>query len=192
MDQGKELIRLAVFGRPIKSSLSPFIHRMFADQLGLDIDYQSIEAGPEDFPEVLQAFRLAGGVGCNITMPLKREAWQLAAKASPRFSQAQAANTLVYQPSGWSAHNTDGAGLLADLAVNNGIDIFNQRILILGAGGAAAGILGSLLAGNPAEVVLVNRKLDRAQALSERFSSLGKIAVASWADLPFPYRCSVI
>lgn len=180
MDQGKELIRLALFGRPVKSSLSPSIHRMFADQFGLAIDYQSIETGPEDFSNTLESFRLAGGVGCNVTLPLKRDAWQLAAESSPQVALAQAANTLVYQPSGWVAHNTDGAGLVADLTINHAIGLSDRRILILGAGGAAAGIVGSLLAEKPREVVLVNRNLERARMLSERFGSL---TVTSWSDL---------
>ena len=185
MDQGKELIRLALFGRPIKSSLSPSIHRMFAGQFGLDIDFRSIETGIDGFREALEAFRLAGGIGCNATLPLKRDAWQLAKGSSPEASQAEAANTLVYQPSsGWFAHNTDGAGLVADLSGNHGFDLINQRILILGAGGAAAGILGSLLAAKPREVVLVNRNLDRARALRERFRTSGKLGVTSWTELP--------
>jgi len=183
--QGTELIRLALFGRPIKSSLSPPIQRMFADQFGLNIEFQRIETGPSGFPERLQAFRLKGGIGCNITLPLKRDAWQLAAGSSPEVSQAQAANTLVYQASsGWFAHNTDGAGLLADLSGNHGVEVFDQRILILGAGGAVAGILGRLMAGKPRDVVLVNRNLERAGALAERFGKLGKITVAGWSDLP--------
>ena len=185
MDPGKELIRLALFGLPIKSSLSPAIHRMFAGQFGLDIEFQRIETGADGFPEALEAFRAAGGIGCNVTLPLKRDAWQLAAQSSPEVSQAQAANTLVYRPSsGWSAHNTDGAGLVADLAGNHAVNLEGQRILILGAGGAAAGILGSLLAGNPRQVILVNRKLERARVLARRFGALGNIDITGWVDLP--------
>jgi len=185
MDQGKKLIRLALFGQPIKSSLSPRIHRMFADQFGLDIEYQRIETGTAGFPEALESFQLAGGTGCNVTLPLKRDAWQLSAGSSVEVSQAQAANTLVFQSSsGWFAHNTDGVGLVADLAGNHGVDLEGQRILILGAGGAAAGVLGSLLAGKPRQVVLVNRNLERANILAERFDSLADIDVTSWADLP--------
>ena len=183
MDQGKVLIRLALFGRPIKSSLSPSIHRMFADQLGLTIDYQSIETGPEGFPGALETFRLAGGVGCNVTLPLKRDAWQMAAESSPQVAQAQAANTLVAQPSGWFAHNTDGTGLLTDLNTNHAINFLDKRILVLGAGGATAGILGGLLAGSPRQVVLVNRNLERAETLSGRFHANGKLAVVTWAGL---------
>jgi len=183
MDQGKELIRLALFGRPIKSSLSPFIHRMFADQFGLTIDYQSIETGSEGFPGALEVFRLAGGIGCNVTLPLKRDAWQLAAASSPQVIQAQAANTLVAQPSGWFAHNTDGTGLVADLNTNHAIDFSGKRVLILGAGGATAGILDKLFAGTPWEIVLVNRNLERAGALSEQFRAKGELTVVSWAGL---------
>ncbi len=185
MDQGKELIRLALFGRPIKSSLSPPIHRMFADQFGLDIEFQRIETGADGFPEALENFRLGGGTGCNVTLPLKREAWQLSADSSAEVRQAQAANTLIYQPSsGWFAHNTDGAGLVADLTGNHRVDLEGQRLLVLGAGGAAAGILGSLLAGKPRQVVLVNRNLERAGILAKRFDPLAGIDVTSWMDLP--------
>jgi shikimate dehydrogenase len=183
VDQGKKLIKLALFGQPVKTSLSPAIHRMFAEQFALDIDYRLIEPADGDFPRALEDFRQTGGVGCNVTLPFKRDAWQLAADSSAEVSQAQAANTLVRQPSGWFAHTTDGAGLISDLTGNHGMDISGQRVLILGAGGATAGILGSLLAQSPQQVVLVNRNLERARSLSERFDSSGRISVTSWSDL---------
>lgn len=184
MDQGKELIRLALFGQPVKTSLSPVIHHRFAEQFGLQIDYQLIETGAGEFPAALETFRLAGGVGCNVTLPLKQVAWRLATQVSAEVSQAQAANTLVYQPSsGWFAQTTDGAGLIADLSDNHHLRLDDQRILILGAGGATSGILGRLLAENPREIVLVNRNLERARDLSVRFASLGSISVTSWTDL---------
>ena len=183
MDQGKELIKLALFGQPVKTSLSPAIHRMFAGQFSLDIDYRLIEPGDGEFPRALEEFRQTGGVGCNVTLPFKRDAWQLAADSSAEVSQAQAANTLVRQPSGWFAHTTDGAGFITDLTGNHGMDISGQRVLILGAGGATAGILGSVLAQNPQQIVLVNRNLERARSLSERFESSGRISVTSWSDL---------
>ncbi len=183
MDQGKKLIKLALFGQPVKTSLSPAIQRMFAAQFALDIDYRLIEPADGDFPQALEDFRQTGGVGCNVTLPFKRDAWRLAAGASAEVSQAQAANTLVRQPSGWFAHTTDGAGLISDLTGNHGMDISGQRVLILGAGGATAGILGSLLAQNPQQIVLVNRNLERARSLSERFDSSGRVSVTSWSDL---------
>lgn len=185
MDQGKELIRLALFGQPVKSSLSPVIHNRFAEQFDLRIDYQLVETGAAGFPVALEDFRLAGGTGCNVTLPLKRDAWRLAAQASAEVNLAQAANTLVYQAaSGWFAHTTDGAGLLADLSGNHAIELFDQRILILGAGGATAGILGRLLAEKPRQIVLVNRNLERARSLSERFGTSALLTVTSWTDLP--------
>ena len=183
MDQGKELIKLALFGQPVKTSLSPVIHQMFARQFGLDIEYRLIEPAIPDFPEALEDFRRSGGAGCNITLPFKRAAWQLAAQASAGATRAQAANTLVRQPGGWFAHTTDGAGLMSDLLENHGIGIAHQRVLVLGAGGAAAGILGNLLEQKPESVVLVNRNLDRAGALAERYSSLGNVTISSWSDL---------
>lgn len=156
---------------------------MFADQFGLEIDYQKIDAGPDEFPTALEAFRHAGGTGCNITLPLKNDAWQLAVDSSPQVGQAQAANTLVYQTSGWFAHNTDGIGLVADLTRNHAVDLNDRRILILGAGGATAGILGELLAAKPMEIMLVNRNLERAHALAQRFDSLGEVKVTAWSEL---------
>jgi shikimate dehydrogenase len=177
-------VKLALFGQPIKTSLSPDIHRMFADQLGLNISYQLIETGAGGFPEALESFRLSGGIGCNVTLPLKRDAWQLAAQASKEVSQAQAANTLIYQsPSGWFANTTDGVGLVTDLSVNHGIALEGQRILILGAGGATASVLGSLLERNPKQILLVNRNLDRARALVARFGASTNISVSGWTDL---------
>ena len=184
MDKGRELIRLALFGSPIKSSLSPRIHSLFAAQFDLEIEYQGIESQAEGFPVALEKFHLAGGVGCNVTMPIKREAWQLAAQSSEDVRQAQAANTLVYESSAWVAHNTDGAGLVADLTGNLGVELEGRRIMILGAGGSVAGILGPLLACDPREIMLVNRSPERAWALAKRFSSVGYVGVTALKDLP--------
>lgn len=159
---------------------------MFASQFDLEIDYQLIECGPGIFPQALEKFRLAGGVGCNVTLPLKHDAWQLAHAASDDVCKAQAANTLIRQPSGWYAHNTDGAGLVADLTVNSGVGLAGQRILILGAGGATAGIIGNLLAGEPREMTLVNRSPRRAVALAERFRTYGNLRTAPWQNLESP------
>jgi len=185
MAKGKELIRLAIFGRPVANSLSPAIHPRFAAQFGLNIDYQRIDAGVEEFPAALEDFRQAGGTGCNITLPLKQEAWRLAAQATGEVSLAQAANTLILQgDGGWFAHTTDGAGLITDLVDNHRVELPDRRILVLGAGGATAGILGRLLAKQPAEIMLVNRNLERARVLSERFGPFGKVSISSWTDLP--------
>lgn len=184
MVEGTELIRLALFGQPVKASLSPVIHGLFAEQLGVDIEYRAIETGPSDFPHALETFQGEGGAGCNVTLPLKGDACRLATACSDQVKLAQAANTLIFESPGWFAHNTDGAGLLSDLAGNNGVAIAGQRILVLGAGGAVAGILGSLLAAKPAEVILVNRNQERARVLADRFTQLGKVGVSGWDQVP--------
>jgi shikimate dehydrogenase len=184
MDPGRKLTRLALFGRPVKTSLSPRIHQMFAGQFGLDIEYELIDVGVDGFHQALADFRSAGGSGCNVTLPLKREAWQLAVDTTSEVKQAHAANTLVHLTSGgWFAHNTDGIGLVRDLTENHGIKLAGERILILGAGGAAAGILGSLLAHEPGRIVLVNRNLDRARALALRHGGESEVLVGDWTGL---------
>ncbi len=185
MDQGRKLIKLALFGQPIKASLSPKIHRLFAAQFDLQIEFQRIETGADGFPAALQAFRLAGGHGCNVTLPLKRDAWQLAADTSVDARQAQAANTLLSQAEGgWFAYNTDGAGLVADLSSNHDVKLAGLRILVLGAGGAVAGILGRLFAAGARQIVLVNRNLERARELAGRFGAKLDITATDWGSLP--------
>jgi shikimate dehydrogenase len=181
--EGKRLISLALFGQPIATSLSPDIHRRFAGQLGLDVEYRAIEAGVAGFPHVLEQFRRAGGVGCNVTLPLKALAWELAVERSAAAEAARAANTLVRRPGGWYAHNTDGIGFITDLVVNHGIDPAGKSVAVLGAGGAVAGILGALLEAGPACVVLVNRNLERARALAARFGGGQGIDVCGWDSL---------
>lgn len=179
-----QLIRLALFGQPVKTSLSPAIHRLFAEQFDLHINYRLIETGAATFPAELEKFRLSGGVGCNVTMPLKREAWRLAAVASEDARLAEAANTLSYEPStGWVANTTDGIGLITDMTVNHGLDLEGSRLLVLGAGGATASVLGALLAQSPAQITLVNRNLERAKALAQRFGGEPMLSVTGWDEL---------
>ena len=171
------LIRLAVFGKPVTHSLSPVIHGLFAHQCGLEIDYRAIEAGPDEFAGKLQELIQSGGRGCNVTVPLKRQAWQIAQRASASAQQAQSANTLVFErPDDCFADNTDGRGLVRDLSRCLAAPLTNSRILIIGAGGAAAGILGDLLQQMPVEVVLANRSPERAQALARRVAAGGRLS----------------
>ncbi|MBT8061110.1 MAG: shikimate dehydrogenase [Xanthomonadales bacterium] len=184
MDQDATLIRLAVFGMPVKHSLSPRIHGLFAEQAGLDIEYRAIETCEEFLAREVQALADSGGRGCNITMPLKQRAFDLANRASDRARLAGAANTLLFEtPSRWKADNTDGIGLVRDLARQMDGTLAGSRIAIVGAGGAVAGVLGDLLAENPENVFIFNRTEKRARALSERFSELGKINSGTLADM---------
>ncbi len=178
------LIRLAVFGQPVAQSLSPAIHRQFAQQFGLAIDYRAIESGAEEFTHKLKELILAGGRGCNVTVPLKHQAWQFAQRSSRVAQQAQAANTLVFDgPEGCFADNTDGRGLIRDLSRNLSTPLANSRIAIIGAGGAAAGILGDLLQQTPAEIVIANRSLERARALVLRFAAFGRLSCCALDQL---------
>lgn len=177
------MIRLAVFGKPVAQSLSPRIHGLFAQQFGLDVDYQAIEAEPGKLGLQIRELVNRGGRGCNITLPLKNEAWRLATRCSDNANRAEAANTLVFAGTEWFADNTDGGGLVRDLHRFVGDSLRSARICLLGAGGAAAGVLAALLAESPDTVVIANRTLERAQDLQERHSDLGKMAACTPSDL---------
>lgn len=164
------MIRLAVFGSPVSQSRSPEIHHSFARQFDLEIDYRAIEANSETFPRLLAEFVSSGGRGCNVTVPLKHEAWKLAHKSSESTRRAQAANTLLFENRNeWFADNTDGRGLVRDLISNLNHRLSGSRVCILGAGGAVAGILGELLAQDPDCLIIANRTLDRAEQLVEQW-----------------------
>lgn len=168
------VIRLAVFGRPVRHSLSPRIHRAFADQAGIEARYDAIDTGPGELAGALEAFAAEGGTGCNVTLPLKGEAMNLAARCSERVARAGAANTLTLEGGGWAAENTDGIGLVADLR-RLGLDPEGRRLALLGAGGAAAGVLGELLRAGPRAVCIFNRTADRARELARRHANLGPV-----------------
>lgn len=183
MAERNAVTRLAVFGQPVKHSLSPAIHRQFARQANAGVDYQAIEATPETFAQAVRELQLKGGRGCNITAPFKHAAWQLAQRCSDSARRAEAANTLVFDgPDDWYADSTDGRGLLRDLQRLIG-SLGGRRILILGAGGAAAGLLGDVLEQAPATTVVANRSLARAEALAERFADVGEVRTCSLEDL---------
>jgi shikimate dehydrogenase len=167
------VIRLAVFGSPISHSRSPEIHRSFARQCALEIDYRAIDANAETFPRLLEELAAEGGRGCNVTVPLKHQAWTLAQKSSASASRARAANTLLFKTEKeWFADNTDGRGLVRDLVSNLDHQLSGSRVCIIGAGGAVAGILGDLLAQGPASIVIANRTVERAKQLHEQFAGL--------------------
>lgn len=179
MAEQSELIRLAVFGSPVRHSLSPVIHLLFAQQCEHEIEYVAIECTSKEFEVKIGQFIESGARGCNITAPLKRTAWQYATMASPLASRAQAANTLIFEsPSSCFADSTDGRGLIKDLLRLVEVPISDSRVLILGAGGATAGILSDMLSLSPQEVVIANRTVERAKNLVERYGSLGKLSAS--------------
>lgn len=161
--------RCLVVGSPIRHSRSPLIHRLFAEQSGLALCYERLEVAPGSLSRELAGCRAAGVIGVNVTVPLKEEAWALAGHREARCERAGAANTLWFTENGEvAADNTDGIGLVRDLRAL-GVSLRGLRVLVLGAGGAARGIVPSLLEEAPAALVLANRTVARAELLADRF-----------------------
>jgi len=159
--------RYAVIGNPIAHSKSPRIHAEFARQTGQDVAYDRILGDRDDFAGDVRRFFAAGGRGLNVTVPFKGEAWELADERSERAEAAGAVNTLIRLPAGrLRGDNTDGIGLVRDLTANQGFDLDGKRVLILGAGGAARGLLRPLLDTGLAALVIANRTAARALELA--------------------------
>jgi len=164
-------------GHPIAHSKSPFIHRLFAVQTGEQLRYEAICVEPGSFSQAVTAFQGGGGRGLNVTLPFKEEAFAIAESATERARQAGAANTLCFDASGQRhADNTDGVGLTRDLQVNHGIVLQDRRVLLLGAGGAARGVVAPLLAQSPRLLMIANRTHVRAVELAGRFTALGPVS----------------
>jgi shikimate dehydrogenase len=171
----------AVVGNPVAHSKSPLIHAEFARQTGQDMAYERLLAPLDGFVETVEAFRRAGGKGLNVTVPFKEEAFHYARQKTARAQDAGAVNTLKFDNGEIIGDNTDGAGLVSDLTSNLKQALAGKRILLMGAGGAARGVIGPLLARQPAALVLANRTLEKAQQLAELFDS--RLAAVSYEAL---------
>lgn len=158
--------RYAVIGNPIHQSKSPLIHGMFAQASGQDMDYTALESPLGGFAGAVDAFRAAGGLGLNITAPFKLDAFAYATERSERAQLAGAANAMKFEGERVLAENFDGVGLVRDVVHNLKTPLKGKRVLLLGAGGAARGALLPFLAEGPAELVIANRSLDKAQELA--------------------------
>jgi shikimate dehydrogenase len=169
------LDRYAVVGYPVEHSWSPFVHGMFAKQTGQAMTYTRMEVAPENFNREVEAFFANGGRGLNITVPHKQAACLITRYRTPRAEIAGAVNTIAVQDDGLLGDNTDGAGLVTDLTRNLGLDLRDTRILLLGAGGAARGVLGPLLGAAPEYLEIANRNKERATVLAEEFTTLGNV-----------------
>jgi shikimate dehydrogenase len=161
--------RYAVVGNPIAHSKSPEIHAAFARQTGHDIDYARLLAPPGGFRSTVQSFREAGGKGVNVTVPFKLEAFDLADDVSQRAKDAEAANFLRFDNGRIHADNTDGVGLTRDIVQNLGFGLAGKRVLLMGAGGAAQGVLTPLLEHEPSILTIANRTVEKALRLAEKF-----------------------
>lgn len=164
--------RYAVVGHPVAHSRSPWIHARFAQLTGEPIVYEAVLAPLDGFAQTLTQLRAQGLRGCNVTVPFKHEAAALAHERSPAVALAGAANTLSFDGERIVADNTDGAGLVADLTRNAGETLAGRDLLLIGAGGAAAGVLGPLLRERPRRLVVANRTVGRAQELVDRHAAL--------------------
>ena len=175
--------RYAVVGNPVAHSKSPQIHAEFARQTKQDLVYTHLLAPIDGFARTVTTFENDGGRGLNITLPFKAEAFQLATECSERAQLAQAVNTLRFDGKKIFGDNTDGLGLVTDIRHNLKFSIKGKRLLLMGAGGAARGVILPLLQEQPAELVVVNRTLGKAKELAQHFSHYGAISACGYADL---------
>lgn len=163
-----------VMGNPVEHSKSPWIHTRFAELTGQRLRYVKRLIPLDGFAQAVAAFRAEGGKGCNITVPFKFQAAPLATQTTPRAQLAQACNVLRFDGSAVLADNTDGIGLLDDIRNNAGVDLEGSELLLVGAGGAAAGVLGPLIEARPRRVVVANRTVENAASLIGRHSPLAQ------------------
>lgn len=168
--------RYAVIGHPVEHSKSPWIHARFAALTGQVLRYEKLLAPLDGFRATVERFRAEGGRGCNVTVPFKFEAAALAGQLTERAALAGACNTLRFDGALVLGDNTDGAALVRDIEVGAARTLAGTRVLLVGAGGAAAGVLGPLLQALPAEVVVANRTLPKATALVQRHAALASQA----------------
>ena len=171
--------RYVVIGNPVAHSLSPEIHARFARELGESIEYGTLLAPVDGFSAAARRFFDEGGRGANVTLPFKTNALRFAHEASDAACVAGAANFLAFEGPRIRADNTDGLGLIADLTANLGVTLAAKRILLLGAGGAARGVIAPLLAHSPAAFVIANRTLERAAELARQFAAHGDLAAVT-------------
>jgi shikimate dehydrogenase len=174
----------AVIGNPIKHSKSPLIHSEFANQTGQDLDYITKEIPLDGLVEGLKQLQQAGFKGINVTVPFKEQVWQAIENKSEHATRAGAVNTVVFNDDGTLyGDNTDGIGLCRDLVDNNGIELKGKRLLLLGAGGAARGVIEPLLSYQPAELIIANRTASKAQDLATLYADFGLISGGGYDDL---------
>ncbi|MCA3242214.1 MAG: shikimate dehydrogenase [Rubrivivax sp.] len=182
--------RYAVLGHPVAHSRSPAIHARFAAQTGQLLEYDRVLCPLDGFAMSVNGFAASGARGCNVTVPFKFEALQMAGRVSPRARLAGAANVLGFdgpEPALWWADNSDGIGLVRDIQQHAGLPLAGTRVLLVGAGGAAAGVLGPLIEAGVADLVLANRTAAKAEALVASHAALAaghgaQLAAASMAE----------
>jgi shikimate dehydrogenase len=177
----------AVIGNPIAHSKSPFIHDLYAQQTEQNMQYTALRFELDDFKKQLLAFFANGGLGANVTVPFKEDAWAACDTLSAGASLAGAVNTLSYIDGKIVGDNTDGLGLVADLINNQSFSFANKKILILGAGGAVRGVLKPIIDQQPLSITVANRTVAKAEALAQVFINHFNIDVCQFSDLVDQY-----
>jgi len=182
----------AVIGNPIHHSLSPQIHAMFAKEEGLLLDYEAVLSPLDQFQQTTQTLISQKLNGANVTLPFKKEAYQLATTCSQEAKIAEAVNTLEFKDKEIIGHNTDGIGLVRDLEQNLNLNLKSKKILLMGAGGAAEGVLYSMLEKNPLEITLSNRTIEKSNVIKNKMHAYAKnlhvdLNVVEIAKLPHQY-----
>ena len=175
--------RYGLVGHPVEHSRSPLIHTLFARQTGQHLTYELIDASPEGFETAVRGFGAAGGKGLNVTVPHKEAAFALVDEASDAATTAGAVNTISIDHGQLRGDNTDGVGFIRDVTVNQRQALAGRKIIVLGAGGAARGIVGPLLAAGPSELVIANRSQARALQLIEHFGATQQLRALTFDEL---------
>tara|TARA_B100001109_G_C18806179_1_gene447364 strand:+ start:373 stop:1206 length:834 start_codon:yes stop_codon:yes gene_type:complete len=183
MAQQELIKKYAVIGNPIEHSLSPTIHEYFARKLNINLSYEKIFSDVDKFELELKKFFEGGGLGCNVTLPFKRDAFLFTEEKSDIAKITGAVNTISKKNGVYFGDNTDGSGFIRDLKKNIKFDIAGKEVLILGAGGASMGIIPNIFLEKPKSLKIFNRTLENAKSLVERFSSIGNINYIEKSDL---------
>ena len=175
--------RYGLVGMPVAHSRSPMIHQIFARLTGENMTYELIEASAEEFETAVRGFAAAGGKGLNVTVPHKEAAYELCRNRGAAAEAAGAVNTISVRGNMLFGDNTDGIGFIRDLTANKGRDPADREILVLGAGGAARGILGPLLEAGPGRLVIANRTEERAVALRDEVAGDLPVEICRFDEL---------
>lgn len=176
--------RYTVIGQPIAHSLSPVVHQLFGELTQRKILYTRTEAAPQTFADTVVQWQQSGARGCNVTAPFKELAVEVSHRLSANARRAGSVNTIhMHRDGSRVGHNTDGVGLVADIQVNLRRPLESQRILLLGAGGAARGVMAPLLASKPALLHVANRTAAKAEQLASEFADLGPVRGSGFEQL---------
>jgi shikimate dehydrogenase len=184
--------RYALVGHPVAHSRSPLIHQLFARQTGENLTYELIDATADQFETAVLGFAAAGGRGMNVTVPYKEDAFALCRVHGEEASASGAVNTITFSNGVPHGDNTDGTGFIQDICVNQNQDIASRRILLLGAGGAARGIVGPILSQMPEALVVANRTIERAEALREFFQAPEALSICRFDELEDADRFDIV